>query len=79
MPEYKYPKPDKSSWGQFRDSLAYHLATFAFKRIATPWYAAMIEGSIRFGLESARREAYQERAFKLSDIPAFKKEADRGL
>lgn len=60
--EYKYPEPDGSAFGRFRDRLAYSIATFALKRIATPWYAAMIGGSVRLGLEAARREAREERA-----------------
>lgn len=55
MTEYVYPKRDKSWWGKSRDQLAYWIFCFG-GWVATEWYAAMIEGSIRLGLDSARQE-----------------------
>lgn len=60
---FKYPEQDRSMFGRFRDHLAYVIATFALKWIATQWYEAMIAGSVRLGLDAARREARAERAF----------------
>lgn len=57
MSEKKYPERDKSWWGHKRDDIAFHIAVFTFKHLATKWYAAMIEGSIRLGLDAARQEA----------------------
>ena len=70
-----WPKHDGSRWGRFRDNLAGGIATFALERIATPWYAKMIAGAIRFGLTAARDEEASQRVFKLSDLP-WKKQAD---
>lgn len=66
--EYQYPKPDTSAWGKFRDNTAYGIATFALKHIATPWYGAMIAGSIRLCLQSARDEAHRERTIPTSEL-----------
>lgn len=59
---YKYPEPSTSHWGSIRDAVAWHIAGFALRRIATPWYRAMISGSIRLGLDAARQEAYDARS-----------------
>jgi hypothetical protein len=41
----------------WRDRLAHAICQFALQRIATRWYAAMIEGAIRYGLDAAARDA----------------------
>ena len=48
------PTYDGTLIGRTRDRLAWALATFALKYVATPWYAAMLEGSIKLGLKAAR-------------------------
>ena len=73
--EYQYPKPDTSAWGKFRDNTAYGIATFALKHIATPWYKAMIAGSIRLGLQAATEEAYAERTIPTSELITDKEQA----
>ena len=61
MPERrKYPRPDRSWWGRTRDEIAFRIATFTFNHIATQWYSAMIEGSIRLGIKAAHEEAKAE-------------------
>ena len=49
-------KRDESFIGRTRDRIAWGLANFALKRIATPWYRAMIGGSIILGLDAATKE-----------------------
>lgn len=49
------PIQDDSAWGRFRDRLAWRIANFALNEIATPWYRAMIGGSILLGLEEAAK------------------------
>lgn len=51
------PTRDDTPFGKARDRAAWAVASFALKHIATPWYAAMIEGSIRLGLRAAEQEA----------------------
>lgn len=48
-------KRDETRWGRFRNWLAYKIASFALGCIATPWYAAMIGGSVRLGLDAASK------------------------
>lgn len=50
------PKRDDSKFGRFRDVLAMNIANFALNYIATPWYRAMIDGTIRYGLQEAARK-----------------------
>lgn len=50
------PKRDNSFIGRTRDHVAWMLAQFAFKYVATPWYRGMIDGSIRLGLKTAAEE-----------------------
>lgn len=47
---------DNSPWGKFRDRLAWRIANLALNHIATPWYRAMIDGTIRIGLADARQK-----------------------
>lgn len=61
-----YPEKDDSWWGKTRDHIAWAIATFAFDHIATPWYSAMIEGSVRLGIDAARREERESRSVKLT-------------
>lgn len=56
--KYEY---DNTRWGKFRDGLAWRIANFALNQIATPWYRAMISGSIRLGLDAAVKESNDER------------------
>lgn len=51
-----YPTHDNSFIGKTRDNIAWALMTFALNRIATPWYRAMIGGSIYLGLDTASKE-----------------------
>lgn len=62
----RWPRKDTSWRGRFRDRLAYRVATFAFEKIATPWYRKMVGGSIRYGLESAVRDERESRAIPTS-------------
>ena len=73
---YKYPKPDTSRRGRFRDGLAWRIATFALNWIATPWYRAMVGGAINLGLNAARDEAYAERAISFEELIAPTTEED---
>lgn len=55
---------DTSRLGKFRDDLAWRIANFALNRIATPWYSAMIQGAIKYGLDAAAtdtRKQFEER------------------
>lgn len=51
-----YPRPDRTPLGRLRDKVAHRVANFALRHIATPWYRAMIDGSIRVGLTMAAGE-----------------------
>lgn len=64
----EYPVRDNSWWGRTRDNIAYYIALFAFNVVATKWYSAIIEGSIRLGLDAAREEEYASHAVHV-DIP----------
>jgi hypothetical protein len=64
----EYPKPDYSRFGAVRDFIARHTMAFILAFIATPWYARMIEGSIRLGLQAAREEEYNSRTVPTSEI-----------
>lgn len=55
--QQEHLEPDRTWLGRLRDNLAYAIATWTFNTIATPWYRAMIDGSIRLGLATAREEA----------------------
>lgn len=50
------PTYDKSWHGRLRDKLGWAIMTLGIK-IATPWYRAMIGGSIAYGLEAAKRDS----------------------
>ena len=65
--EYKYPLPDKSPFGKFRDNLTRVVCNFMLRYVATEWYRKMIEGSILYGLEAARKDARDERAVGFND------------
>lgn len=65
--DYKYPLPDKSRFGRFRDDLTRVVCNFMLRHVATEWYRKMIEGSILYGLEAARKDAYDERAVGFND------------
>lgn len=69
MNEKQWPERDGSRWGRFRDNLARSIAVFALEKIATPWYAKMIAGSIKFGLTAASDEEASQRVMKLADMP----------
>lgn len=45
---------DDTFRGRVRDRIAYNIVTFALNHIATPWYRAMIAGSIHLGLLKAQ-------------------------
>lgn len=47
---------------RLRDGLAQRIANFALRHIATRWYRQMIEGSIRYGMEAAARDAQAQKA-----------------
>lgn len=66
--EYKYPAPDNSWRGRTRDRIARGIATWALEKIATPWYRAMIGGSIRLGLQAAQDEAREERSISFEEL-----------
>lgn len=51
---------DNSRWGKFRDVLAWRIANFALKYIATKWYSGMITGSIQYGLDAAVRDSKKQ-------------------
>lgn len=79
----EYPKPDRSRIGRLRDEIAFHVARFAFEKIATRWYAAMIEGSIRLGLDAARQESKAaaptvSTEWIMRNAERRRREADRG-
>lgn len=57
---HPHPTRDTSRFGNFRDNLARKIANFALNYIATPWYRAMIGGTIRYGLEAARKDSTNE-------------------
>lgn len=48
---------DNTRLGKFRDNLAWSIANFALNHIATPWYRAMICGSIELGLDEAAKRS----------------------
>jgi hypothetical protein len=50
---------DRTPIDKARDRLAWALANAALK-IGTPWYRAMIGGSIRYGLEASVRDGKKE-------------------
>lgn len=52
----KYER-DTTVWGKLRDATAWRVANFALNRIATPWYRAMISGSIIYGLDAAVKDS----------------------
>lgn len=49
------PMRADSSFDKFRDRLAHWIANTALRTIATPWYRTMLDGLMRFGMESAAR------------------------
>lgn len=60
------PQADNSRIGRFRDALAYRICNFALNHVATPWYAGMISGSIRLGLDAAVEESKHKDKEELS-------------
>lgn len=66
-----HPKPDTSRLGRFRDDLALSICNFVLKHIATPWYAGMISGSIRLGLQAAVIESTKREELKLDPAPWY--------
>lgn len=48
-------KRDNSKVGRARDWIAWKVANFALRKIATPWFRAMVEGAIKLGLETAAK------------------------
>lgn len=53
------PTPDLSRWGKIRDRIGWGLATLGLY-IATPYYRAMIKGSIHVGLRTAADKAVRD-------------------
>ena len=49
------PTYDGSPLGRARNVIASSIANFALNHIATPWYRAMIGGSIKLALEAAMK------------------------
>lgn len=68
----EYPVRDDSWWGRTRDKIAYHIALFAFDVVATKWYSAMIEGSIRLGLDAAYAQIHNQDATRKYSVAEVK-------
>ena len=53
------PTRDNSWFGRTRDRVAWAIASFALKYIATTWYEKMIEGLINYGMAASKRDSEQ--------------------
>lgn len=55
------PQRDTSRWGRFRDNIAWKLCGWLLDHVATEWYRTMIQGSILYGLDAAKRDVTEGR------------------
>lgn len=52
----KVVHPDKTLLGKARDGVAYAIARFALRHIATPWYGTTVEGLIKIGMQTVAED-----------------------